>query len=249
MKSRLLMWLVVALITSGGSLRTVDAQSATTLDPNSFASGQNISNAFSGVTLFSMSLVPGTVAGNPFTVWTPSYAPVYAVGDFFSSSSSSAAGWGSNSGLSCFQGCLGSQGSNFGTNLLLDFNRPVTMVSVFQTGNAFNGVDLQAFNSSNQLVGYCGATPGHAQSVGNYGCYSVINGAIQQWQVDTSVSASAISKILIGGFNNGGDEISAIRYAGAPEIDSASAASGLALLLGSLVVLRGRRGARQIRAD
>ena len=59
----------------------------------------------------------------------------------------------------------------------------------------------------------------------------------------TSVAAPNISKILVGGYNQGG-EIGAMAAIGAPEIDPASAASGLTLLLGALLVFRGRRVAK-----
>jgi len=241
MHKQILGFLAVGLIGSTSSISIVRAQSITTLSPSSFAAGQDVSNAFSGLTLWSMSLAPETVAGNPFTVYVPTYGQVYAVGDTFSASSSFATGWGANFGLSCFQGCVGGQGAEVGTNLLIDFNNPVSMVSVFQTGNAFNGVDLQAYNNVNQLVGYCDAAPGGPQSVGSYGCYSVTNGAATQWGVDTSVSANDISKILVGGYNAGGDQVNEIQFARAPEIDRASAANGVLLLFGGLAVLRSRR--------
>jgi hypothetical protein len=257
MKSRLLMGLVVALIANGAPLRTVHAQTYT-LDADLFATGTDVSNAFPGVTLEAMSLVAVPNAPGPFTVWTPSYAPVYAAaGNFFSASSTANSGWGAffgplypgaYGGGDCFQQCSGPQGgADFQTNLLVNFSTPVDEVNVFQIGNAFNGVALEAFDSSDQEVGYCAATPGNLQGPGNYGCYSVLSPAASsagQWQVDTSIHADNISKILVGAYNNRGDEVDTIQYKrllGAPEIDPSSVASGLTLLLGILMVLRGRR--------
>jgi hypothetical protein len=245
MKSRLLMWLMAALVVNVASLRMAHAQFVTTLDSDLFASGTNVSHAFPGVTLSAMSLVPDLSAPpSPFTTWMPSYAPVYASGDFFSSSSTGSSGWGEFSApldSSCFQLCTGPQGNNFQTNLLVSFAAPVDQVDVSQIGNATNGMALEAFNSSNQEVGYCAAATGNAQGVGHYGCYSVMNSDPLNYQVSTSIYANDISRIVVGGYNMGGDQIGTIRVARAPEIDPASAASGFTLLLGGLLVLRGRR--------
>jgi hypothetical protein len=248
-------WLAAALLASSASLRTAHAQSVTSLDSDRFAPGTNVSNAFQGVTLEAMSLVPDLSAPpSPFTTWMPSYSPVYAaVGDFFSSVSTGSSGWGALFGPldgSCFQSCAGPQGNDFGTNLLLNFSAPVDQINVSQIGNAFNGVALEAFNSFNQEVGYCVAAPGGDPGPGNYGCYSVLSNHAgdSQWQVTTSLHAPDISKVVIGAFNNGGDQVDTIRYMAAPEIDPASLASGLTLLLGGLLVLRGRRPARLERA-
>jgi hypothetical protein len=59
MKSRFLMWLLVALIANGASLRTAHAQFVTTLNPSIFTPGTDVSNAYAGVTLSAMTLVPG----------------------------------------------------------------------------------------------------------------------------------------------------------------------------------------------
>jgi hypothetical protein len=249
MNSRPFMWLALALIANGVGLRAADAQSVTSLDPSTFAPGADISNAFSGVTLQAISLENLTndpVTGN--AIWTPSFAPVYAgEGGLFSPSStgSSAFSWGPfliPPATSCLQQCTGLD-PIFGTDLLVSFNTPVSMVSVFQTGNFDNGVLMQAFNSFDQVVGYCLAAPGGPQPVGNYGCYSVNSSdGFENVNLTTSVSAGTpdISKILVGAYNNGGDAISRI-HLGAPEIDPASAASGFTLLLGAVLVLRGRR--------
>jgi hypothetical protein len=249
---RMLTGLAAALIASGAAPRIVDAQTVTSLDSDIFAQGTNVSNAFSGVSLAAMSLVPNPNGPpNPFGSWTPSYSSVYAGADnTFSASastlSSNVGGWGDFFGAldgSCFQSCSGPQGNNFGQNLLLSFSAPVSQVDVSQIGNAFNGVAIEAFNSSNQEVSYCAATPGNSQGPGNYGCYSVLSplGNDNDWQVSTMVSGPSISKVIIGGYNNGGDRVDTIRYIAAPEIDTASLASGLTLLLGGVLVVSGRR--------
>jgi hypothetical protein len=254
MKGRLFTWLVAALIVCGGSLRPVHAQSMTTLDPSTFASGQNVSNAFAGVTLSAMSLVPdGIDPRTGLSFYAPSYAPVYAAGNFFSPSSagsSSYGDWGPGPQPpteNCIKGCDGLVGAQFQTMLLADFAKPVNMVDALQIDNSFNGALIQAFNSHDQLVGVCFPAIGTPQAVGNYGCYSVINnGDFEHYQLETSISASNISMILVGGYNSE-DQIGKIEYetARAPEIDPASIASGLTLLFGSIGVLRGRRGAKQ----
>lgn len=249
MKSCLFMWLVVAVIANGASLMSTRALSATTLDPSTFATGTDISNAFSGVTLQAMSLQSLTndpVTGLP--VWTPTFAPVYSgQGGLFNPSSTglSAFSWGPfliPPTTSCLQECTGLD-PFFGTDLLVTLSQPVSITSVLQTGEFDNGVLLQAFNSSDQVVGYCLSAPGGPQPVGSYGCYTINNSdGFENFNLTTSVSTGSadISKILIGAYNNGGDAISRIQL-GAPEIDPAALASGLTLLLGGLLVLRGRR--------
>jgi hypothetical protein len=257
------MWFVVTLVASGSSLRTVHAQSVTSLDSDLFAPGTDVSNAFSGVTLQAMSLVPDpNIPPVPFTTWMPSYSPIYAAaGNFFSSSPTENSGFGlffeplDSSGTGdCFQQCTGGQGSFFGTNLLVSISTSVNQVSVSQIGNSANGVAIEAFNSSDQEVGYCAATPGGIpQAPGTYACsgttqpgpgsYTVISGGNggSDWQVSTSISAPGISKVLIGAFNNTGDQVNTIRFFGAPEIDPISSVSALTLLLGGLMILRGKR--------
>jgi hypothetical protein len=267
MKSRPLMCLVVALITNATSLGIANAQSVTTLDPSAFAPGTNVTDAFAGVTLSAFSLL----RQNPLDdvpQWVPSYAPVYSaaansqVGPGFSSSSTSLFSWGAMWGAldgSCFSECshLNSSGgslsnstqlNSFGTNLLVSFAAPVNSVSILDSGNFENGVFMEAFDASNQMVGFCAPTAGVIQPLGNYGCYSVLSNPFVvgegDYELETSISASTsggISKVLIGGYNEG-YSMSTIQYTTrAPEIDPASAASGVSLLLGVLLVLRGRR--------
>jgi hypothetical protein len=258
MNGKIFRWLglVVALIATGALLPTVHAQSVITLDPSLFAPGTDISNAFPGVTVEAVSW---TQTGNSAAtfVYTANYAPVYAGTGIngFANSTSSGPGWGPLSfGIpfttSCIPGCTDVD-NTFGTDLIVSFNQPVNFASVLQTGNYENGVVLQALNASNQVVGYCDAAAGNMVPDGNHGCYTVINvgGAptgVDNFTLTTSVSTGSddISKILIGAYNESGDQVTEIQY-GAPEIDPDSAASGFTLLLGGLVVLRARGGARR----
>jgi len=259
------MWLVVAVIANGASLRTAHAQFVTTLDPGDFASGTNVTDAFAGVTLQAITFVRGpATAGSIYSFsYTPSYAPVYVGTDSFNTgatplftTSTSYLGyyseyWGANWGAiggACFTQCDPSELSdNVATNLLISFATPVTSVSVLDFGDPENGMYMQAYTSTNQAIGFCETSFG-PQPNGNYGCYTVIGPSqpdSMYLETETSVLASGssgISKIIVGGFNQG-DDLSTIKYTtfGAPEIDPNSAASGLTLLLGVLLVLLGSR--------
>lgn len=255
--SRMSMRLLVGLIAYSMLLPTVNAQSVTTLDPADFAPGTNVTDAFAGVTLSTFTLDFVGLASDGLPLYMPNYAPVYATepaeptpnfSEFvFSSTPSAGYGWapmwGGIAG-SCFSECTPpDRPDGFGTNLLVGFASPVTAVSILDVGNWANGVYMEAFNASNQIVGFC--DPAVAiQAVGNYGCYSVLNNSyadIGGYTEETSVSTAGISKILIGGYNNSFN-MSTIQYTkAAPEIEPASAVSGVALLLGGLLVLRGRR--------
>jgi hypothetical protein len=251
MKGRLLMWLVVALIANGASL-TVHAQSVTTLDPSFFAPGTNVSNAFAGLTLSAMTLVPDGTTSSGAPIFNATYAPVYADGDLFSTQPSPASpvyanNWGGQllgaSNL-CLQACTPDADTELSvTSLLISFNQPVDMVTALQIDNPMNGMEMQAFNSSNQLVGYCFAADGSVEPQGNYGCYTVLSKCGDSVTCETALSVTTpyISKVLVGGFDMP-DEIGRVQVSvSAPEIDPASAASGLTLLLGALLVLLGRR--------
>jgi hypothetical protein len=266
MKNRPLAWLVMALIANGASLRIANAQSYTILNPNTYASGTDITNAWSGVTLQSMTLVQTGGAGLN-TQWTAQYSDVYAApafpgpssisGNVFSSAPAAASnpvtgldGWGPlwdplGNGFTgaCLQQCTNYANyiNTFGTNLLVSFAAPIDQISVLQDGNVNNGVDLMAFNAANQIVGICEASGGSITGV-CYSSSSTPNQAAMNWEVTTSIDAPGITRVLMGGDNSSGDQIQTIQYkALAPEIDSASAASGLMLLLGGLAILRGRR--------
>jgi hypothetical protein len=263
MKGNLSMWLVVALIASGTSLRTAQAQSVMTVDPGTFAPGTNVTGAYAGVTLLSFSLndVIGT-APNGLPLYAASYGSVYAVnpglaapgftGAVFSATPASSDTYFNMLGGidgSCFSACAPPDRPDmFGTNLLVEFASPVSSVSILDVGNVNNGVYMEAFNSSNQIVGDCVTDVGFIQPSGNYGCYSVLNNGFSDsggYTQETSIQSSnsvGISKILIGG-DGDVSNISTIKYTtvSAPEIDPTSVTGGLSLLLGGLLVLRGRR--------
>jgi hypothetical protein len=256
-----LMWLGVALIATGAA----HAQSVTTLDPGDFAPGTNVTGSFAGVTLLTFSLQDVGALPDGAPLFVPGYGSVYAdsvgpgqqlsVTSVFSTNPSPANSqpfYGLGAGIpgSCFTACSGTDLPylfGIGTPLLIEFASPVTSVSIVEDENSYNGVYMEAFNASNQIAGDCGTAAGSPQPIGNYGCYSVLTNPpdLINYDVQTSISASGgISKILIGGYNNG-VAISTIQFtARAPEIDPASAASGLTLLLGGLLVLSGRRTAR-----
>ena len=262
MKRRFLMWLGVAVIANG----VAHAQTVTTLDPSAFASGTNVTGAFAGVTLLTFSLEDVGALPSGEQLYAPSYGSVYAdsvgpgqqltVTSVFNTNPSPANSqpfYGLGTGIpgSCFTAC-GAYDLPFlfgiGTPLLIEFAAPVTSVSIIEDENNYNGVYMEAFNASNQIAGDCGTDPNGPLPVGNYGCYSALTNPpdLVNQEVETSVSSSGgISKILIGGYNNG-VAVSTIKYTtvSAPEIDPTSAASGLTLLLGTLVVLRGRRTKR-----
>jgi hypothetical protein len=249
MKNRLLMCLAMALIANG-----VHAQVVTSLDPSTFTSGTDVSNAFAGVTLSTMSLVSdGTDPITGIPLWTPSYSAVYAQGSLFAQNISTGPNAGMQTGLwgtifqpssgDCFQVCSGASMFLSGTNLLATFDSPVSLASVLQIDNDANGDFMQAFNSADQLVAYCLPPIFAQQSVGNYGCYSVLASDFLNYTEVTSVAAPDISKILMGGYNQGG-ELGTIKAVAAPEIDLPYTASGITLLLGSLWVLRGRRATK-----
>ena len=242
------MWLVVALIANGASL-TAHAQSVTTIDPSFFAPGTNVSNAFAGVTLSAMTYVQDGTNTQGIQFFNASYAPVYADGDLLSTQPSPAYtdNWGIQflepSNL-CLQACIpDAEPGASGTSLLISFNQPVDMVTALQIDNPMNGMEMQAFNSSNQLVGYCFAADGSVEPQGNYGCYTVLSKCGDSVTCETALSVTTpyISKVLVGGFDMP-DEIGRVQVSvSAPEIDPTSAASGLTLLLGALLVLLGRR--------
>jgi hypothetical protein len=258
--NRLRIALLAALIVNG----VAHAQTVTTLDPSVFASGTNVTGAYAGVTLLSFSLdqVGALPTGEP--LFAPSYGSVYSVdggsatpgfgGSVFSSNPSTNDLYGNMLGGingACFTICPASDRDDgfVIANLLVEFASPVSAVSILDLTNVNNGVYMEAFNSSNQIVGACITDVGVAQPDGNYGCYSVLNNGFGDsggYVQETSISSSGgISKILIGGDSNVSN-ISTIKYTSfaAPEIDPTAAASGIMLLLGGLMVMRGRRAAR-----
>jgi hypothetical protein len=90
--------------------------------------------------------------------------------------------------------------------LLIEFASPVKSVTIYEEDDSYNGVYMEAFNASNQIAGHCATSSGPPQAVGHYGCYSILTDpqTSMNQQLETSIASSGgISKILIGGYNNG----------------------------------------------
>ena len=113
--------------------------------------------------------------------------------------------------------------------LRLDFADPTNFVDALGFFNGGDPTEITAFDSAGNLVGQA------FNGVGSGG----------GWGYATITTATPdISTVIIGG-NDSYRGINVINYStvptAAPEIDLTSAASGLTLLLGGLLVLRGRR--------
>jgi hypothetical protein len=209
--------LIAALFTTG-----VAHAKTVTIHSGSVAPGTNVTGAFAGVTLltFSFKNVGTLPSGAPLEV--PSYDSVYAdsvgpgqqlsVTSVFSNNPSpvnSEPWYGLPSAIpgSCLTACSAYDLTFlFGTPLLIEFASPVKSVTISEEGDSYNGVYMEAFNASNHIVGNCGTFAGAPQPVGNYGCYSVLTDTqnSNNQQMETSISSSGgISKILVGGYNNG----------------------------------------------
>jgi hypothetical protein len=209
--------LMTALVATG-----VAHAKTVTIHSGSVAPGTNVTGAFAGVTLLTFSVTNvGTLPdGAPLEV--PSYGSVYAdsvgpgqqlsVTSVFSTNPSPANSepwYGLSNGIpgACLTACSAYDlPFLFGTPLLIEFASPVKSVTISEDEDSYNGVYMEAFNASNHLVGNCGTSAGAPQPVGNYGCYSVLTDPhnSNNQKVETSISSSGgISKILIGGYNNG----------------------------------------------
>jgi hypothetical protein len=210
--------LIAALIATG-----VAHAKTVTIHSGSVAPGTNVTGAFAGVTLLTFSVVNvGTLpSGAPLEV--PSYGSVYAdsvgpgqqlsVTSVFSTNPSPANSepwYGLSNGIpgSCLTACSAYDlPFLFGTPLLIEFASPVKSVTISEDEDSYNGVYMEAFNSSDQIVGNCGTSAGAPQPVGNYGCYSVLTNPqplSSNQRMETSISSNrGIRKILIGGYNNG----------------------------------------------
>ncbi len=229
-----------------------------TIDPNAFGSGQAITAP--GVTLETETFVQsGTDStGNP--LYTPTFSSVYSynmgagcmngafpcavVGtSLFAPSPTGAlpntpnfgAGgfWGTQYAGSlapdCSQNCVFGAGAGADGAILLriNFADPTNFVDALGFFNGGDPTEITAFDSAGNLVGT--AFNGVGSGAG--------------WGDATVTTATAdISTVLIGGHDSFRG-INVVDYSSvpAPEIDATSAASGLTLLLGGLVVLRGRR--------
>jgi hypothetical protein len=237
-----------------------------TIDPNHYGSGQAITAP--GVTLETETFVQsGTDStGNP--LYAPVFSPVYsynmgagcmngaypcaAVGtSLFAPSPTGAlpntpnfgAGgfWGTQYAGSlapnCSQNCVfgASAGADGAILLRVDFAHPTDFVDALGFLNGGDPTEITAFDSAGNMVGEA---------------FNDTTGIFTGWADATVTTATPdISTVLIGGYDSYRG-VNVIDYASvpAPEIDTSSAASGLTLLLGGLVVLRGRRVRRADKA-
>jgi hypothetical protein len=230
----------------------------TTLDPNNYGSGQAITAA--GVTFETETVVQtGTDStGNP--LFTPTFGAVYSynmgagctngafpcavvgtslfapspTGALPSTPNFGAGGfWGTpfsdTPALDCSLNCMLNADAGGSTILRLDFANPTNFVDALGFFNGGDPTEISAFDSAGNMVGQ--AFNGVGSGAG--------------WGYATITTATPdISTVLIGGHDSYRG-INVINYSpvptAAPEIDLTSAASGLTLLLGGLLVLRGRR--------
>jgi hypothetical protein len=253
MNGKILGFLVAGLMAGSLLAKTAPAQ-VVTIDPNNFGSGQVISAP--GVTLETETLFQDGTDSNGIPVYAPTFGPVYSYGasctngafpcpvigtNLFAPSSSGAlpntpnfgnGGFWGNSGsvLSCSQNCVLYGDFSGATFLRVNFAQPTDFVDALGFSSGGDNTGIIAFDSAGDLLGTAfnnvGTDPG--------------------WGYATVTTTTAdISTVLIGGADSY-RAINVINYSPlqAPEIDTTTAASGLTLLLGGLLVLRGRRTAR-----
>jgi hypothetical protein len=138
--------------------------------------------------------------------------------------------WG-NGGpvLTCSQNCVLYQDYSDATFLRVNFAQPTDFVDALAFFNGGDPTGITAFDSAGNIVGQAFNSTGSSLGWG----YATV-----------TTATSDISTVLIGGANSYRG-INVIDYSPlrAPELDTTTAASGLTLLLGSLLVLRGRRAA------
>jgi hypothetical protein len=125
-------------------------------------------------------------------------------------------------------------GDGFQRLVLLQFAQPISAFSFVSLNEDGDPNDAWLFNSSGVNFAYGGVGPKTcAYQPPNNGCNYWNTGGYYQ-------SSTPISTMMIGSFSSAGYLLS-IDATPAPEIDSSSAVSALALLLGSFMVLRSRR--------
>jgi hypothetical protein len=245
---------LVAGLTVGSLLATMAQAQVVTIDPNNFGSGQVISAP--GVTFETEAFVQDGTDSNGIPVYAPTFGSVYSYnasctnGSFpcpvvgtnlFAPSPSGAlpntpnfgnGGFWGNSGplLNCSQNCLLYGNFSGAIFLRVDFANPINFVDALGFSSGGDNTGITAFDSAGDIVGQAFNSVGTNPAWG----YATV-----------TTATSDISSVLIGGANSYRG-INVIDYSAlpAPEIDTATAASGLTLLLGGLLVLRGRRTAR-----
>ena len=241
------------------SLASTPAFAATiTLNPNNYGSGQAITAP--GVTFETETVVQSGMdsSGNP--LYTPTFGAVYSynmgpgctngafpcsvVGtNLFAPSPTGAlpgtpnfgAGgfWGTQfsdtPAMDCSLNCMLDADALGSVVLRLDFANPTNFVDALGFFNGGDPTEISAFDSAGNLVGQAFNGVGSGAGWG----YATINTATPD-----------IATVLIGGHDSYRG-INVIDYTrvptAAPEIDLTSAAGGLTLLFGGLLVLGGRR--------
>jgi hypothetical protein len=269
MNGKILRMFAVGL-TVGSLLSEIAPAQVVTIDPNSFASGQVINTP--GVTLETETLLEVTTA-NGYPQYAETFSAVYAAscGVSYPCSSTtypsplgpnvfapsptgalpgmdangSSGFWGDDNiggsaQLHCSQNCLLSGVNPSATGLMVNFAQPTNYVDVLASNSGEDPTEVIAFNSAGVIVGsaFDDGTP--SGGGGNDLSYGVGN-------ISITTAGAQISTVLIGG-SLSYQTVGQISYA-APEIDPTSAASGLTLLLGGVMVLRGRRAQPPPRYD
>jgi hypothetical protein len=255
MNRKIFAFLIVGLT----PLANVAPAQVITINPNNFANGQVINAP--GVTLETETFVSaGTDSnGNPQyvpTFYGPVYSAVIAAGcgpqcppignSVFAPSSSGGlplpnndnagpGGWWGVEGdfganINCSQNCLVNSALQGAIVLRLDFAQPTDYVNVLAFFNGGDPTEMLAFDAVGNPIG--GSENGEDTTAGGWG------------DLNVTTATDDISTVLIAG-DRSFRAINEIQYGSAPtqapEIDPTSAASGLTLLLGGLLVLRGRR--------
>jgi hypothetical protein len=216
-----------------------------TIDPNNYGNGQVITAP--GVTLQTETFTPaGTTDG--VALYSPVFGPVYSntivgcgpicppVGtNLFAPSPTGASpngggynpgGFWGGSAIECAQNCLFNSLYSSTVYLEVNFTTPTDFVNTLAFSTGGDPTVITAFDSAGNVLGSAIADL-NGSSDANWSYASV------------TTATDDISRVLIGGAAGTWQGVNEISYA--PEIDSTSAASGLTLLLGSLLVLRGRR--------
>lgn len=244
---------LACLVASLAVLADVAPGQVITIDPNSFSSGQVIN--VPGVTLETETFVQTGADSFVPTFFGPVYSVNIGAGcsglgcppngtSVFAPSSTGGlplpdnANWGPggfwgdpfNGGeaVSCSQNCSVFGEAQGSIVLRLEFAQPVSFVDALALSNGGDPTQIAAFDSTGNLVG--GA---------DNGCSPICSSGGFWGDATITTATPDISTVLIAG-RHSFRPISEISYA-APEIDPASVASGLTLLLGGLFVLRGRR--------
>ena len=212
---------VVALLTAFAAHADI-----MTINPASFSDGTYISYATPGVTLSTMTLIPGgSLDQNGAGLYVPVLSPVYAMNGAFASSSAESdfliLDWGAkalNAPITdCLHGCSTSPVAGGVPSLAsspflrVDFSDPVSLVSAIQAqGNPSSDSLLAAFNSAGQLVGECLDSPVNAIEHKSTTCISAVPGTVNssgginqyssaRWTV--SDATADISTVIIGSYD------------------------------------------------